>query len=325
MGAMSYLNRIATQSRASFQPRAAALFTPAASYEAEEAEVEVGVGEAGRQARQDRAAAPASSPVASSVARDEDKEPQASRPAVTMEARPAPESTPSRGPAPSSKHVTPTEEQAEPNAPREPSPRQASVPARSLTRPARDESPDDTRRDTTEFVETPDGPETSGRVEPQARRAARSRGEGLDPAQVNALLERIAAIREASISRSESAPGAPPPRDPLRDVIRAEVSPERTRDDAQPELSKRRLEARPQSPKAEYRDSGAAPSSRQVAEEFDSRRVTQPARPEPSQVTIGSIVVRMEPEPAPPPRPPPPAASAAKFGDNRWARSFLDR
>jgi hypothetical protein len=175
---------------------------------------------------------------------------------------------------------------------------------------------------------TADLPERRGerRVTPEQRSEARVTSERVELA--SPLEPGVARFRdegERGRNRQQEARPAPPPVT-LKEILAVMAERQRELDAQQarePQTRERReIEPglRQRAPEFELQTPRAASQGREV------RSRTDEGAHEVS-LNIGSIVVRVEPEPVAPPRPapPPPRAYSAPETSNFWARSFLDR
>jgi hypothetical protein len=170
--------------------------------------------------------------------------------------------------------------------------------------------------------------------EPNAPYPQSARAETPDPVQVAALLARVEQLRDAAMRQRQAASDRSVRQEGRREDGReasAIVIPPPFTEAASAQPTPHGAEASPASMSADYLDKSAWLARRTLPGDSAGQRRTQPepsSQPEPLQVNIGSIIVRMEPEPAPAPRlehPAPAAPSQPAFASNRWMRSYLDR
>jgi len=170
--------------------------------------------------------------------------------------------------------------------------------------------------------------------EPNAPYPQSARAETPDPVQVAALLARVEQLRDAAMRQRQAASNQSVRQEGRREDAReatAIVIPPPFTEAASAQPTPHGAEASPASISADYLDRSAWLARRTLPGDSAPQRRTQPepsSQPEPLQVNIGSIIVRMEPESAPAPRLEHPASAAPSqpaFASNRWMRSYLDR
>jgi hypothetical protein len=172
-------------------------------------------------------------------------------------------------------------------------------------------------------------------VEP--RRTLRPEREATDPRQVESVMARIRALTG---QKRPSTPDSPPKPQPGEAGLRApapttshwvQANPTPTADRPPPAPLRERYVAdgveRELRPLEEARRTRTASAPDVATKRFEARRESER---DSVQVSFGTIVVHVDPEPAPRVASAPPAGNAsppaaAAEAESRWARSFLDR